>query len=746
MKQFKIIIMLFLCGFVIDAHGQSKAKKKADEFYKSMKYNAAIPLYEAYLQKKTSLATQTKLGYCYRMTNQMDKAEDIYAEVTQNPNAKIITKYYYAEALMANGKYDIARKWFLVYDELMPDKETGALMAEACERVKHIRPLYKGVRVDDLSVNTGADDFSPVYYKGGLVFASDCQTGKRGPKFEWTGRSYLSLYYTEKDPEGDTLIAPERFHKKINAKGKHSGPASFTAEGNVMYFNRNSDVLSSKDKLKMQIYSAEYKDGKWKNIELLPFCKANSNFMHPAISPDGNTLYMISDKPGGSGGTDIYRVKKTGKGWGRPENLGPGINSPANEGFPYIHQDGTLYFASKGHGGFGGFDLFKAEPEEDGFFGKVINMGQPINSPKDDTGLILSADKQSGYFASYRRGNHDDIYSFATFHIYVDGLVIDSLTNEPIQGATVELVAPDDKHNSSTPMTGEFGYELVANRDYVLKVTKEGYFPTEVTVTTKGIRRDKTISVTAPLSMIPPPPPPPPAPVPVMDIIEESKPELKPEPKPEIFVLMLQNIVLDKKSRGVVEGATVTLKNTTTGQTADMTTDVTGISYFELAPNAYYEIKVNKKGYFANNQVTMVTHGITKSDTMATTIYLEKIELNKAIKLDNIYYDLGKYNIRSDAGIELDKLVKTLKDNPTIEIELSSHTDSRGSDASNMRLSDKRAKAAVEYLISQGISASRLKGQGYGETKLVNECGNGVKCSKTKHQANRRTEFKVLKY
>ncbi|MBL0342438.1 MAG: OmpA family protein [Bacteroidetes bacterium] len=207
----------------------------------------------------------------------------------------------------------------------------------------------------------------------------------------------------------------------------------------------------------------------------------------------------------------------------------------------------------------------------------------------------------------------------------------------------------------------------------------------------------------------------------------------------------MEGIVSDKETGAPLDKSNVVLLSTDNKELGTVTTGPDGYYFFTLEPDNKYRVKASKEGYFSKSEVVSTIgkkEGIIKQD-----MPLEKIVLNKPIRLDNIYYDLAKWNIRPDAAKELDKLVQVLIDNPTIVIELSSHTDCRASDAYNWDLSDKRAKSAAKYIVEIGkIAKERITGKGYGETMLINRCANNVKCSEPEHQENRRTEFKVLKF
>jgi outer membrane protein OmpA-like peptidoglycan-associated protein len=282
----------------------------------------------------------------------------------------------------------------------------------SCDFAKTIQPHFGFASVKAFPQNSEEDDNAPVFWDEGIVFTSD-RRGKLkflDTKSGATDRNYLRLYYSKELTDG-SYSKPSEFISKFNDARKNTGMASFTANKKAMYFTRNGIHLNKKNAYCLQLFEAKSDDGKhWKKTEVLPFCQKQSNYMHPAISPDGKILFFVSDKPGGVGGTDIYMSRKTKKRWTKPKNLGPNVNTEGHEGFPFMHQNGKLYFCSKGHMGLGGYDIFVTQMNEEGEWTKPINLGAPINSPADDISIFISADSTKGLFTSARAGGDDDVF------------------------------------------------------------------------------------------------------------------------------------------------------------------------------------------------------------------------------------------------------------------------------------------------------------------------------------------------
>ena len=326
----------------------------------------------------------------------------------------------------------------------------GELLAAAVDRMNDFE--HTDVAVENVTVlNTGKLDFSPAYYQDGVVFVSTRAVKKEKEKLRdiWIDDNFMSLFFAKQNTDG-MLATPEEFSEKITTKF-HEGPVSFTRSADQIFFTRNhfnkGKRKNSKDGImKLNIYTANRSGDSWTEAKELPFNTAEHEEAHPSISPDGTHLYFASDRPGGFGGMDIYVSKFVGGSWSDPINLGDKINTAGNEIFPFIHDDGSLYFASNGWGGLGGLDIFKsAKQEGNEFWRQAENIGTPFNSPKDDFGLVTNVLGTEGYFTSARDGGHgqDDIYHFVrkktpkTFKTIVCTYKND--TNERIAGVTIEI-------------------------------------------------------------------------------------------------------------------------------------------------------------------------------------------------------------------------------------------------------------------------------------------------------------------
>lgn len=637
MKKIKFVLLMSIgLAALIGCQPVYKAQKKMDKY----DYAKAIDiLKKAEKKEKTHNAALPLLAECYRMQHDILNAKATYAEVVTLPDAKPEAFFYYAQALQASGNYVKAREMFLAYSEKNPSDSRGKRYAAHCDSVlgpwKNLVPGFEVNHVNN--INTDQSDFGPAFYNGDLVFASDFNNNPaEGKKYGWTGRGYLNLMKSSPAVPGDfsgDMGSVSAFDTKFN-QPYHDGPATFSTDGNSIYFTRSFFGKAKREGIYktnlLKIYYAEKTDGKWGEVK--PFFLNSKDFSvgHPALSPDSKTLYFVSDMPGGQGGTDIWMCKREGDAWGKSVNLGSTINTSENEMFPSMHPDGTLYFASNGHPGYGSLDIFSSK-NENGNWSTPQNLQQPINSSFDDFALAFAPQAKGGFFSSNRPGGSgsDDIYAFRLAQpapvqpAFIAGLVKDKATMQPLAGATV------------------FVYDQANGNVKVLKTNADGAFKTQV-----------------------------------------SKPG-------DIMVKAMMN-------NYIADCLPVTLSSVVPGTT----------------------------------------------NSVPRELVLDKLVINKTFNVDNIYYDFDKYNIRKDAVPQLDNLVRIMKEN-AINVELGSHTDSRGSFAYNNRLSQNRAESAVKYIVNAGIERSRITAKGYGETQLVNKCSDGVQCTAAEHQANRRTEFKV---
>lgn len=631
------LCLIMLLGMSCNSALQSF--KKGEKRFKAGEYQVAIENYEKAKAKNFAPArVNSAIAASYRLSNRIEKAAPYYQQAIAAGSKEDSVQFYYAYALKSQGKYKEAAEQFEQYNKTGKNLKNKALARKEIENLPKVQQILNDktfYEIENLSLlNSTASEYSPALQNENLIFSSS----RKEKVYKATGAGFDGLYsYALKsDSAGSNPIKP--FSDKINLENVNEASPTFSKDGKTMIFARGN-TGKKKGSLDVDLYISRLKDGQWTEPELLSVSDPEAWDACPALSTDGKTLYFASNRKNSLGGIDLYRATADGSGrFGRVVNMGPEINTAANEMFPYVSDDGRLFFSSDGHPGLGRLDLFVATRKEGVI--TVNNMGVPMNSTSDDFGIVFK-DALSGYFSSDREGGkgNDDIYSFM------------------------------DK----TP-----DYKIV------------NYFLAGITVT-----RD-------------------------------------PQSKEEV--------ILGNTKIRFMEGDKM-IGETTTAED--------GAFKFKVQESKNYTIIAEKPTYFTRREFfsmsgrTIPQELLVKPVTDTTfniKVPLDKEEVNKVFVVDNIYYDLDQDKIRADAAEELDKLVDFLKDNPTIKIELGSHTDVRAPDAYNMDLSQRRANSAVKYLIDSGIQANRITAKGYGETSLVVQDAQ----TEEEHQRNRRTEIKIL--
>ena len=746
MKIFKVIISFTILISLFHTSGSAQKHvfqmmqdpvSRGDELFNEFAYASAIDAYKKGLDG-TSIPLfqrqiQLKIAESYRMLNEPELAAQWYEKVLEDHDQEIDALYslHYAEALSSEKKYAKAKEWYEKYNTRASSDSRGSKKISTISDQKQLYRNESNVSIAKAPFNSDASDFSPSMWGDAIVFVSSRDSDHLKPGlFNWDNSNYLDLYVFQ---NGEV----SRLDKIINSKF-HEGPAAFYNNGYNIIFTRNNYYKgkikqSSEGITKLKLYrSQKDANGDWTPPVPLPFNDDEYSVGHPTISEDGTTLYFASDMPGGQGGVDIYKTQWIDDKWQEPVNAGPEINTEGNEVFPFL-QGSNLYFASSGHGGLGGLDIFVADVSQDDIV--IYNVGSPINSSLDDFALVTDETQLSGYFSSNRdgSGNKDDIYTFSAnspmIIVYqVSGKVFDKKENRLLKNVEVVLLNEAGKTINTvlTDEQGEYTMTVEPNQKYTINVTQPDYLDEQMPLVTTG--NDNTSEWT-------------------LDI-----------PMTRNYGFVLEGKILDKQSKKGITGVNVNILDNLTNQPVlETTTDERGIfkypiSDYELDQRVSYQIKLAKESYLTKMAVynTKLTEPGIYDLTKTLDLAMDKIEIGtdigKLIDIKPIYFDVGKYNIRPDAAAELNKVVAIMQENPAIQIELGSHTDSRGSAKSNLALSDKRAKASAEYIISQGIAPERIVGKGYGEEQIINQCTDGVTCSAEDHQLNRRTEFKVTKF
>lgn len=411
-----LIITITLCivaSLSALAADKSNRELKGDKYYFTYAFDKAIDLYKR--SKDLTVEGQRRLAKSYSNIGKFKESEIAYSKlVTMTDGNQSEDFFNYAMILKSNGKYEESNTWMDKYKDLKPNDLRSKDYVANKGNINSMKTDDGKYKVLHLDLNTEAQDFGTSYYKNSIVFASSRSNAKMiARKSNWNGEPYLDMYISEID--GDQLKKPKAFSKKLDGK-MHDGPASFSADGNFAAFTKNNYDLLKKDKVvSLQIFFTNNTNGKWSNEE--PFYLNNKDYSvgHPCLSANGNTMYFVSDMPGGFGGSDLYKVTKDDKGtWSKAENLGPEINTEGDETFPFYEENSkVLLFASNGRFGLGGMDIFICLTNGSKL-GTPYNAGAPLNTQYDDYAAIINTKTNKGYFSSDRVGGegHDDIYSF----------------------------------------------------------------------------------------------------------------------------------------------------------------------------------------------------------------------------------------------------------------------------------------------------------------------------------------------
>lgn len=681
--------VLFLTGTVCQAQTHrfvDRELKKASSDFNSLRYIKAIEKLNIILRKDSALIpAQEMLAYSYRQVKNYEKAIYWYEKLVQHKSIKAEWALNYAELLANSMQYEKSEHWYRTYLILVPDDKRASAFSRFSPRSLYTNEeLWK---VELTNINTPASEYSPAFYKSGLLFCSNrMQESVIKRVFPWDGTPFTNLYYipnigdvrnlnaddtgavaklnrnldfndddTEqtsndsrtlgqvsaslyRDSSGlirQGAVQAQSLFGNVNTR-YHEGPAAAFPDGSLIFTRNNyykGKAGKSKEGItKLKLFIASGKD--LSKIEEFPYNNNEYSTGHPALTADGNILVFSSDMPGGYGGSDLYYSVRSRGQWTRPVNLGKMVNTEGQELFPFISKSGQLFFSSTGHRGLGGLDVFQVALKDMKPQHNPYNLGLPINSSKDDFSLIQKDDGKSGFLSSNRSGN-DNIYSFiqATFRLSLEGKITDEKSRIPLSGSRLVFKTLDGSDTVQANSKGEFKYKIRKETDYEVKVQKPGFTNMHSFVSTIGINADSTI---------------------------------------------------------------------------------------------HLDIKLNKVE-------SPQQYVISKCDS-----------LKKIFTAKNIYYDLDKDAIRQDARGALDALAKLMSKYPEIRVISSSHCDSRASEEYNRNLSLRRGASARDYLISKGIDGKRITIEYYGKARLLNRCFDGVPCSEANQQLNRRTEFDII--
>lgn len=638
MKKYIFISLLI----VTSSFSQKKALSNAAYKFNQERYLDAINVYEQLVKKgDSSVAVLKHLADANYFNANYEKASDWYQKVYQlDSNCSSEYLYRYGQSLKSADNPKMAKAILELYVKKANSENRAKLYTKYNGIANTDDKLTNAFKIVNLGVNSTKSDYGANYKGDTLVFASARSQNVAVTKYNRTQQSYTNLYYTTVKIS-EFSQEPKLFSSHTYSKF-HEATPTFSKDGKTMFFTQNELKLNKKREVVnglYKIYKSVFKNGKWDaSVKAAIPVNDTSRVAHPAYSADEKYLYFASDMEGTLGQSDIYKVLINEDGsYGKPENLGSIINTEGRESYPFVTNDNKLLFASDGHPGFGGFDIFVLDLDNPN--ATPINLGSTINSPMDDFGMVWNREKKKGTFTSNRKGGKgdDDIYLFEEvvpfffdIDVLVKGTLQDEISKKYLQGAQVVLIDNNDDVISKTitDENGKYSFDPIkSNQTLKIRIEKEGYDP-----------QQKLVSI------------------------------------------------------------------------------------------SQYETEIN-----VDFVVSALKAKIDKG-----------VDIANLIKFNQIYFDLDKSDIRKDAKVELEKIVEVLKTYPKIKIEIGSHTDARQDKNYNINLSQKRAESTLNYLVEKGINKDRLTAKGYGESKLVNKCADGVKCTEAEHQYNRRSTFVVV--
>lgn len=500
-----ILMLALMLGLVSTSVSQKMAIRLGDSNFRDFNFVTAIEYYEyAYERDSADNYVIRRLAEANHNIGKSEEVEKWLRILVGKGSAEASDLYQYAQALKSNGKYAEAEKTMRDYAVLKPDDARTLTEVSMLEYIQYLMRDSTKYLIRNVSTNTKGSDMGPAFYKSELVFSSTSLSGTTARRtYGWNELPYLDMYVAQITANGD-IRSPRPFAPKLKTNF-HDGPITYDEKNDRIFYTINNEkrgsFLKSRDEV-INLKTNFAKNGKdgWEYDGSFRFNSNDYSVGHPSIDTTGNVLYFASDMPGGYGGTDIYfSIYSEGR-WSTPYNLGAKVNSEGNELFPFISYEGVLYFASNGHGGMGGLDIFFSVPEN-GVFNTVENMGYPVNSPRDDFALVLDKTGMQGYFTSNRtsgKGN-DDIYymKITRIPVIIRGLIRDRITEEPLESVEISLMDNTGQiiNTSLSRANGVFEFELNKGETYSLLARKEMYSEDKRNVSTLGLRPNQELSV-----------------------------------------------------------------------------------------------------------------------------------------------------------------------------------------------------------------------------------------------------------
>ena len=704
-KMKSIILTLATIFFNVCLFGQNLKIQQAESYFNTYRFAEATPIYKELVQKNNLDVEKYDTLFRHALVSAENSKDfefkfDVLERLSFSSTYSFEDAFEFFQTSLFLGKYKRAKE-ILSSEIVKKSSSPSKMILDKYNNGSIWDELTKDTTIYStsfLSLNSEKADFNPIIHPEGIVFTSARERAIR--KSTYDNSSYLNLYMLAKN---DSIVKEVKFLET----NRHDGTAYYDSINQVWYYSKNFDYKKGTKLTKTGIFIYDEKT----KIEV-PFEFNSEEYFvaQPFLSQDGKTLWFTSDMSGSYGKADIWYCKNENGNWAIPINAGEAINTLENEMFPFF-QDDVLYFSSKGHAGLGGLDIFSAD-YRNGIASNIMNMGANLNSNADDFAFILDSTKKTGYFSSNRLNYIDNIYAVTIYKldfVYIGELVADvsaDVTKVPVivkkNGEVIDTLY--------AASNGKFEFKGDKNSDYVFEINNEEFAPIAENYSTVGKTKSDTTHKTFDLS---------------------SK------------YVDVATTVFDEITKKPLANTEVEFINKATGEITKALTDENGQIQTKLLRNQDYEIKSTHDGY--HNNVTALSTK-TRDKEMKADVSMKVIELAKHLEIDNdnMTFDFDKWNLSNSFKKELDKIAAYLTENPDVKIELNSHTDSRGSEAYNLILSERRTKSCLKYLIALGVDSDRLIGKWYGETQLLNDCKDEVSCTKEQHKANRRTEFVVI--
>lgn len=718
-------LVILTCFFGLNATGQNELKEQlnsAQKYFDAYEYPLAIKSYKKALvidnANITALDGLIEI-YLYRYElwdsayTYIDKRLRVPTEDTN-----YVHYYNFANCQRLREEHESAIEYYQFFKKygIKNRKKANDLINQIDQYIHFCQNALKSEDQEEVPydvenmgffINSVDPEYTPVYLESQQILLYNARYKDHDKELLSHDESYFeNIYYFDLDESSASTYNPgidQTSHQAVVSKNPQSDSIIIFYQNRLWISTMGEDRLNQLSPLP-DVFNTFY---------FQPhgvFSKDHKTFIFSARSKEGNL--------------DIYWSKFNGSGWTIPSSISARINSAEDEDAPYLSADDSkLYFSSKGHDSRGGYDFFVSE-YVDGAWTNPVNLGYPMNSAGDDIYISFDRDEKGGYFSSNRVGGFGcmDIYQFSLSQKTIRGTVKDMAGNL-LPGVTtvIQDLETGEIFTVETDEKGDYSLLVEPERRFIIKGTKKGYFDDSNSIETLGEEDVFIVNLS-----------------------------LEKDPGLSLFIL-----ITDSETGEAIDSVKIKLTDNMTNGSKDYLTKEDGsvirpLPDKKLNERGSYNLKLERKGYLAKT----VTYNVLFDREGKFNVHesldlsMEKADLgqdlSKIIDLQPIYFDVGRYNIRKDAAIELDKIVQVMNDNPTMRIELGSHTDARGSAASNQKLSEKRAKSSAEYIQARISNPERVSYKGYGEAQPVNECSDGVECSEEKHQENRRTEFIIL--